>query len=117
MVQERLGAAGKLTQNQGELQREGLRLMKHIMKTHKIVDPGPKEQPVRHGSKPQESKPTVPQSLESIITRQVDNLVSLGFWSEVYPELPENEARAKYRADFFFLSQTKQGSPWNSSCL
>lgn len=100
MVQERLNAAGELTQNQGDLQREGIKLMRHIMRTHKITDPGPKEQQVRTGRKPQESKPEIPQTPEVILAGQVDRLVDLGFWAEVYPNLPEDEAKTKYRADF-----------------
>ena len=38
---ERLRAAEKHPHNQGELQKEGLGLMREIMRTHGIVDPGP----------------------------------------------------------------------------
>lgn len=49
---------------------------------------------------PQEAKPAVLQSLEAIVTAQVDRLIELGFHAEVYPDLPNEEAKAKYRADF-----------------
>ena len=47
MVQERLRAARGLPENQGDLQKRGLELMKHIMRTHKITDPGPKDSAAR----------------------------------------------------------------------
>ncbi|OGE02281.1 hypothetical protein A3G16_01300 [Candidatus Curtissbacteria bacterium RIFCSPLOWO2_12_FULL_41_16] len=52
MVMERLDAAGKHPENQDKLQQGGIKLMRHIMRTHGIKDPGPKVDRLPSATKP-----------------------------------------------------------------
>src|SRR3989344_5168947 len=82
MVMERIGAGGKHPENQGQLQQEGIKLMKHIMRTHNIKDPGPKEQPARKSSKAENRKP-IELNLDAEWQRQTSRFLELGYHSEL----------------------------------
>ncbi|KKR78075.1 MAG: hypothetical protein UU23_C0004G0057 [Candidatus Curtissbacteria bacterium GW2011_GWA1_40_9] len=82
MVMERIRAAGKDLKNHGPLQQKGLELIKHIMRTHKIKDPGPKEQPARKSSKAENRQP-IELNLAAEWQRQASRFVELGYHSEL----------------------------------
>src|SRR3989344_1198295 len=48
------------------------------------------------------------EDLERIITGQVNRYINLGFHLEVYPGLSEENAKARYRADFALPEQAVQ---------
>ena len=45
-------------------------------------------------------EPFTRADLEKVVPGQVERYIALGFHSEVYPKLEEDEAKARYRADF-----------------
>lgn len=52
--------------------------------------------------------------LERIVARQVDRYIVLGFYAEVYPGIPEEEAKTKYRADFTLPEDAAQPAEYAS---
>lgn len=93
--------------------------MKHIMRTHGIKDPGPKEQPVRKSSKAETRKP-IELNLDAEWQRQTSRFVELGYHSELglteaaYLEsLPRFKRQPKeYRGRFDVPMLVEVRIPW-----